>query len=198
MNNQSTKISKICDLSIEEYTGKVKAFHGSVAPGMILAGIMVDLAMKNLPAGEFFDVICETQHCLVDAVQILTPCTIGNGWIKLFETSRFSLTFYNKNNGDGMRVFVDSEKIKKWSEIRAWFSHEKDKSEQDAALLLKQLSEAGYDILSLEKVHVKKDFIISTRKKSDMHVVCPSCHEMYYKRFGELCPVCGGSSPYDK
>lgn len=197
MNKKMNSNIRICNLSIEEYTGKVKAFHGSIAPGMIAAGFMVDLAMKNLPPGEFFDVICETQHCVVDAVQLLTPCTMGNGWVKLFETSRFSLTFYNKNNGDGIRVFIDSEKIKEWGEIKAWFSHEKPKAEQDTDLLLSQLAEAGHSILSMEKVRVKMDFIISTRKKDDMHVMCPSCHEMYYKRFGELCPVCAGKSPYD-
>ena len=74
----------ICNLKFDEYVEKIKSFHGSSAPGMILAGFMVDLAMKNLPEGEFFDVICETQHCLVDAVQILTPCTVGNGWLKMF------------------------------------------------------------------------------------------------------------------
>ncbi len=44
---------------------------------------MVDLALKNLPKGEFFDALCETPACLPDAVQLLTPCTVSNGWLKV-------------------------------------------------------------------------------------------------------------------
>ena len=107
------------------------------------------------------------------------------------------MTFYNKNNGNGIRVFVDSEKIKKYSEVKIWFLHEKAKAEQDSVLLLKQLSDSGHSILSMEKVRVKMDFISNSRKKDDLHVICPSCHEMYYKRFGNLCLVCQRKGPYE-
>ena len=73
----------ICTYSYEEYLHLVKSFHGNLAPGLIIGGFIVDLAMKNLPEGEFFDAVCETPVCLPDAVQILTPCTIGNGWLSI-------------------------------------------------------------------------------------------------------------------
>ena len=97
--------------SFEEFIEKIKAFHGSIAPGIVAGGIMVDIARANLPEGEFFDVICESQHCLPDAVQLLTPCTIGNRWLKIADTSRYSLTFYNKYTGEGIRVFLDAAKL---------------------------------------------------------------------------------------
>jgi formylmethanofuran dehydrogenase subunit E len=67
--------------SFDEFIEKIKVFHGSIAPGIVAGGIMVDIARANLPQGEFFDVICESQHCLPDAVQLLTQCTIGNRWL---------------------------------------------------------------------------------------------------------------------
>ena len=57
----------------EDYLGLVKAFHGNVAPGLVIGGFMVDLAQRRLPAGVLFDAICETRNCLPDAVQLLTP-----------------------------------------------------------------------------------------------------------------------------
>ncbi len=38
--------------SFEEYVDMVKSFHESVAPGMIIGGFMVDLALNNTPEGE--------------------------------------------------------------------------------------------------------------------------------------------------
>jgi len=67
---------KIGTYSYKEYIHLVKSFHGNLAPGLIIGGFMVDLAMKNLPPGEFYDAICETTVCLPDSIQLLTPCTV--------------------------------------------------------------------------------------------------------------------------
>jgi formylmethanofuran dehydrogenase subunit E len=61
----------ICTYSYEEYLQLVKSFHGSLAPGLIIGGFIVDLALKHLPEGEFFDALCEAPICLPDAVQIM-------------------------------------------------------------------------------------------------------------------------------
>jgi len=60
---------------------------------------MVDLALKN----QFFDAVCETQACLPDTLQMLTPCTIGNGWLKIFDFGRYALALYDKYAGQGIR-----------------------------------------------------------------------------------------------
>ena len=86
----------ICTYSYEEYLHLVKSFHGNLAPGLLIGGFMVDLAMKHLPEGEFFDAVCETPVCLPDAVQILTPCTIGNGWLSIVPFGKFAVTLYEK------------------------------------------------------------------------------------------------------
>ena len=46
---------KIGTYSYEEYVQAVKSFHGTLAPGLLLGGFMVDLALKNVPEGDFFD-----------------------------------------------------------------------------------------------------------------------------------------------
>jgi formylmethanofuran dehydrogenase subunit E len=145
----------ICAYSFEEYLNMVKSFHGNLAPGLIIGGFMVDLAMKNLPEGEFFDAISETPVCLPDAVQILTPCTFGNGWLSVVNFGRFAVTLYEKYTGKGIRVFLDTEKLNQWPEVRDWYFRKKKKSEQNKELLLAQISEAGYGLLSMQTVQVK-------------------------------------------
>ena len=184
----------ICTYSYEEYLHLVKSFHGNLAPGLIIGGFMVDLAMKNLPEGEFFDAICETPVCLPDAVQILTPCTIGNGWLSVVPFGKFAVTLYEKYSGKGVRVYLDTEKLNQWPEVRDWYLKKKKKSEQAGDLLFAQIKEAGHGLLSVQHVQVSPEKV--RRKKMGPVAVCPVCSEAYPTRDGEKCRSCQGDTPY--
>jgi len=184
----------ICQYSYEEYLNMVKSFHGNLAPGLVIGGFMVDLAMKNLPEGEFFDAICETPVCLPDAVQLLTPCTIGNGWLSIIPFGRFAITFYEKYTGAGVRVFLDMEKLNHWPEVRDWYLKKKKKSEQDKDLLFAQIQEAGHALLGVQKVQVDPEKV--RRKKTGPVGFCPVCGEAYPLRDGDSCRNCQGETPY--
>ena len=186
----------ICTYSYEEYLNMVKSFHGNLAPGLIIGGFMVDLAMKNLPEGEFFDAISETPVCLPDAVQLLTPCTIGNGWLSIVPFGRFAITLYEKYTGAGVRVYLDMEKLNNWPEVRDWYLKKKKKSEQDKDLLFAQIKEAGHALLSVQKVQVDAEKV--RRKKMGAVGFCPVCGEAYPLRDGNSCRNCQGESPYSK
>jgi formylmethanofuran dehydrogenase subunit E len=185
---------KIGTYSIEEYLHLIRSFHGSMAPGLIIGGFMVDLAQQNLPKGEFYDALCETRVCLPDAVQILTPCTIGNGWLKIFDTGRFALTMYEKSSGEGVRVYMDTEKLKAWPQIDSWYFKRVPKREQDSEALLNEIRKAATSILSLQHVFVKPELL--EKKRLGPTAVCPSCGEAYPLRDGESCLACQGRSPY--
>ena len=92
MKNAAFSEITICGRTYDEYIEMIKAFHGTVAPGVVLGGFMVDLAYRNLPQGEYFDAISETRACLPDALQLLTPCTVGNGWLRIIDLGRFALS----------------------------------------------------------------------------------------------------------
>jgi formylmethanofuran dehydrogenase subunit E len=192
-NVASSEIA-ICGRTYDEYIEMVKAFHGHVAPGMVLGGFMVDLAYRNLPQGEYFDAICETRSCLPDAIQLLTPCTVGNGWLRIIDVGRFALSLFEKYAGDGVRVYVDSQKLDGWPEIRAFLFKLKPKKEQDTEALLSEISLARTSILSVQKVTVDLDSIQS--KHHDSFVVCPLCGEGYPEDDGEICLGCQGKTPY--
>ncbi len=178
----------------EEYVHVVESFHGQLAPGLVIGGFLVDLALKNLPAGDLFDAICETPVCLPDAVQLLTPCTIGNGWVKIVDTGRFAVTLYAKESGKGVRVYLDTAKLKAWPEIYSWFFKLKTKKEQDKDLLFAQILEAGPQILSIQPVQVRPEYLAP--RKLGPTAVCPACGEGYPRKHGETCLACQGRSPY--
>jgi formylmethanofuran dehydrogenase subunit E len=185
---------KIGSYSYDEYVNLVKSFHGNLAPGLVIGGFIVDLALKNLPEGEFFDAICETSVCLPDAVQLLTPCTIGNGWLKIFDVGRFAVTLYEKEKGEGVRVYLDTQKLAAWPEFNAWYFKLKPKKEQNFDELMRQIKEAGDSVLSLQRVRVKPEYTV--RRKLGKTAVCPSCGEAYPLRDGSPCLVCQGRTPY--
>ncbi|MFZ2396605.1 MAG: formylmethanofuran dehydrogenase subunit E family protein [Smithella sp.] len=186
----------ICTYSYEEYLHLVKSFHGTLAPGLLIGGFIVDLAMKNLPEGELFDAVCETPVCLPDAVQILTPCTIGNGWLSIINFGRYAVTLYEKYSGKGVRVYLDTKKLEKWPEVRDWYLKKKKKDQQDADALFAQIKEAGHTLLSVQMVQVEPEKV--RRKKMGPVGICPVCGEAYPSKHGEKCLNCQGETPYSE
>ncbi|MGV8073135.1 MAG: FmdE family protein [Syntrophobacteraceae bacterium] len=172
----------------------LKAFHGSEAPGLIIGGFMVDTAVRHLPDGILYDAICETRACLPDAVQLLTPCTVGNGWLKVIPFGRFAITLYDKYNYEGVRVFVDPEKLKTLQEIHNWFFKLKSKKEQDKERLIREIAEAGSSVLSIQKVRVRPELVQKSHKGKI--AVCPQCKEAYPENDGSVCLSCQGGNPY--
>ena len=180
--------------SFEEYLRLVESFHGNVAPGLVLGGFMVELALSRMEEGKLFDAVCETTACLPDAVQLLTPCTIGNGWLKVFNLGRFALSLYEKYEGKGIRVFLDPEKLESWPEIKSWLFKLKPKAEQDKELLLAQIEQAGHTICSVQSIRVQTALL--EKKSRGRIATCVLCHEPYPARDGAICRACQGEAPY--
>jgi formylmethanofuran dehydrogenase subunit E len=179
---------------IEEFINRVRSFHGHPAPGIIIGGFMVHLAQTQTPEGVLFDAISETSACLPDAIQILTPCTVGNGWLKIVNLGRFALSLYDKYHGDGFRVFLAPDKLEKWPEIKDWFLKLKSRTEQNREDILSQIKKAGVEICGVSPVQIKPEFL-KKRDKGKI-VICPSCKEAYPLQDGNICLACQGNSPY--
>ena len=183
-------MDNIVSYRFEEYAAMVTSFHGYAAPGVIIGGFMVDLAYRSLPKGGVYDVICETAKCLPDAVQLLTPCSVGNRWLRIIDVGRYALTFYEKGTGAGVRVHLDCAKLESWPEIKAWYLKLKPKEAQDEELLLRQIREAGREMCSVERVQVSPGFL--KKRQSGPISLCPSCGEAYHAADGAICPACKG------
>jgi formylmethanofuran dehydrogenase subunit E len=154
---------------------------------MVVGGFMVDLGRRSLPSGILFDVICETAACLPDAVQLLTPCSVGNQWMKVIDLGRFAVTLYDKYTGQGVRVFIDTGRLDEWPAIKEWFLKLKPKREQDRERLISEMRRAGDAVCSIQRVCVASTFL---SKQPKTVVVCPLCNEAYRGEDGPVCPAC--------
>lgn len=180
--------------SFEEYIHLVKSFHGSVAPGMLIGGFMVQCAKNHMPEDVLYDVICETPSCLPDAVQLLTPCTVGNGWLKIVNLGRYALSLYDKYSGDGIRVALDAAKMDRWPETRHWFLKVKAKNKQDSQAILNEVKDAGFRILTLHRVTILPVYMEKHNK--GRIALCPLCGEAYPEKDGAACRGCSERIPY--
>jgi len=188
----------ILSYTFEEYLERVKSFHGFAAPGVIIGGFMVELAYKHLPKGGLFDAICETEKCLPDAIQLLTPCTIGNGWLRIINIGCFALTLYDKDNGKGIRVSLDPLKLDACPEIKSWFYRQKSKEEQDSQLLMEEIRQAGASILSAHQVKVDPALLNNKHKRRADSTLCPILKGVKPSADDKICLGCQGKIPYIK
>ncbi len=178
----------ICSYSFQEYVERVRSFHGFAAPGVVIGGFMVDLAYRYLPAEVLGDALCETPKCLPDAIQMLTPCTIGNGWLKVVNLGRYALTLYDKTSGEGVRVSIDPRAVEEWPEIRDWFFKFKSKKEQDPEALMSQIEEAGASYCLARYVTVAET--VRQKKHRAGFAICAYCGEAFPLEDGLLCLGC--------
>ena len=179
----------------EEFMEEARAFHGYPAPGLIIGGYMVELAKRHMPEGVLYDAVSETAHCLPDAVQLLTPCTFGNGWLRVLPFGIYAVTLYDKATGEGVRVELDNDKLEPYDAIRSWFLKERPKKEQDTERLQAQIKEAGESILSFRKVRIRQDML--GHRSFGAITRCPLCGSHYPASYGGICRSCQGQSPYE-
>jgi formylmethanofuran dehydrogenase subunit E len=174
--------------SFEEFLELTRTFHGYPAPGVVIGAKMVDIAMNRMTSGVLFDAVCETAKCLPDAVQLLTPCTWGNGWLRVVPFGRYALTLFDKHGGSGVRVYVDPARLDAYPEVRYWFFGIKPKRKDKTDLLLREIRQAQELIYGVQAVRVKPDILSKT--SSDPRAICPNCHEAYPAGHGSICRGC--------
>jgi len=187
---------QIGNYSYEKFAELAASFHGSVAPGLLIGGIMVQEALKRLHEGILYDAISETRHCLPDAVQLLTPCTTGNGWLKVLDLGRFALSLFDKFTGQGVRVYIDPDRLAVWPEVQKWYLKLAPKKEQNKEVLLAQIREAGAELLGFGDVRIKAPFL--SKRHRGVMIVCPLCKEAYPVGDGGICRACQGEAPYEE
>ncbi len=180
--------------TFDEFVEMATLFHNYPAPGLILGGYMVEEARRHIPEGILYEAIAETSWCLPDAIQMLTPCTIGNGWVRIMNFGLYAMSLFDKHTGKGVRVWLDMHKLAPDSEVLTWYLKLKPKHEQDSDKLLREIAEAGADLCSVRPINVRTDLLVK-RSKGGI-VECPVCHEAYPAVHGPICRSCKGENPY--
>jgi len=159
MNFRAGEAGRVGVYDFDAYLKLISDFHSYPAPGLIVGGFMVELAKRHMPPGVLYDAISEAASCLPDAIQLLTPCTVGNGWLRIVNLDRYALCLFDKRSGAGVRVWLDVEKLSAWPRVRDWYLKRTTKQEQDSEALRAEMRAAGEGILSLRPVQVASQSI---------------------------------------
>ena len=183
-----------CERPIGECLRIIKNFHGWKAPGLVLGLFMVDLAQELIGAQTEADAIVETRHCLPDAIQLFTPCTVGNGWMKILDWDKFALSLYDRRTKNGYRVWVDLEKMQPYPELYKWYMRLIPKKELPLNVLLGVILEAGRHVLSSKAITMTHYH--ERQKKTDINV-CLVCNEAFAAVQGPICLACKGHGYYE-
>ena len=184
---------KVCGHSLEAFLNTIETFHGWRAPGLVIGGFMVDWAQElirnHLGPDVEADAIVETRHCLPDAIQLFTPCTFGNGWMKCLDWDKFALSLYDKHSLDGFRVWFDLKKAKSHPHLYNWYMRLVPKKELPLDVLLESILNTRRDVLSYRPIKVTHYH--QPVKKGEI-TVCSGCGEAYPTAQGSQCSACQG------
>jgi formylmethanofuran dehydrogenase subunit E len=85
-------------------------FHGHECPGLAMGFKACEAAMEKmgLTFSKDEEVVCVTENdaCGVDAVQVITGCTFGKGNLLYKGTGKMAFGFFNRKNGESLRMIV--------------------------------------------------------------------------------------------
>ena len=185
---------QLCGRDLTKCLRMIEKFHGWKAPGLVLGLFMVDLAQELIGIDMEADAIVETRHCLPDAIQLFTPCTVGNGWMKILDWDKFALSLYDRRERNGYRVWFDLVKARRFPNLYKWFMRLVPKKELPLDVLLETILSAGRSVLSSQAIYVTAYY--QRRKKSGISV-CPVCAESFASAQGETCWSCQGNNYYE-
>lgn len=197
------------DDTLENYVRRVADFHGcfAKAPGIIIGCYMVEYAMELIgePQGKL-QAVAETTVCLTDCIQVMTGCTIGNKYLRIRDDlGRYAFSLYDRETGEGVRVFVDIDKIDKslYPELHAFHTRSRDPKvltdmefrKQSGLKVVEEFRRIGRGALGHQWVRV------NLPKKLPLYpsVICQGCKEPFLRRPNQppTCPSCLGDPYYD-
>ncbi|WP_258359592.1 FmdE family protein [Moorella sulfitireducens] len=99
------------DVFIDDWDRAV-AFHGHKCPGLAIGYRAAKIVLRELAAGRAGDeelvAIVETDACGVDAIQVLTGCTLGKGNLLYRDYGKHVFTVGDRQSGAAVRVAMKS------------------------------------------------------------------------------------------
>lgn len=112
---------------------EVTRFHGHICPGTAIGYRAGEIALKKLRSpratDEEFVAIVENDSCSVDAIQVLTGCTMGKGNLIFKDHGKHVYTLLNRDTGEALRLSLN----KSIDEIDSDFAKVRDKTFSESA-----------------------------------------------------------------
>jgi formylmethanofuran dehydrogenase subunit E len=185
----------ICGLRYEDFIVRMEEFHGYRSPGILVGALIIEDALKTMETTPYLNVVTETIVCLPDAVQLLTPCTIGNGFLQVLDWGKFALTAYDRKKLIGKRVWLNYDAINSYPLIHSWFERSlKTRKKPVFEELAKEILDAGSDLIGHQPVRLYHALKKAERVQTGR---CSNCGESYPLHLGPSCPACSGQAYYE-
>ncbi len=186
-------------MSQQELLERAIAFHGHFCPGLLIGYRAALIGLRELGVERAQDeelvAIAETDACGLDAVQVLTGCTMGKGNLILRDWGKQVFTFGRRSDGRMVRVALRygvlnregdqtlseaerrqraRERLQEMSDQELYDVRWVDAPLPERARIFKsvQCSQCGEGVMEA-RVHLR-----------DGQPVCPECYgEVYTRRF---------------
>lgn len=193
MSSAAAAPSEICGISLDDFLVRMEEFHGHASPGVTMGGFMVEAAWRRLGDVPFLNAAVETVVCLPDAVQMLTPCTLGNGFLQVLDWGKFALTLYDRQSLAGVRAWLDISRLEEHPLVAGWYLRRPGSQVVDKDEVVRAILEGGHTLIQARPVRM-----LAALKDQDKvpTVLCPACGEYHPQRQGELCLACAGRAYY--
>lgn len=105
-NDKNTEVGQIASFN------DVSKFHGHVCPGLTIGYMAAKAGLEELCTDRDIDeelvTIVENDACGVDAVQVVTGCTLGKGNLIYRDYGKQAFTFICRDTGKAVRVVLKS------------------------------------------------------------------------------------------
>lgn len=106
-SNENKEVQQISSFS------DAAKFHGHICPGLTIGYIAAKTGIEELSADRDIDeelvTIVENDACGVDAVQVITGCTIGKGNLIFKDYGKQAFTFICRDSGKAVRVVLKAD-----------------------------------------------------------------------------------------
>jgi formylmethanofuran dehydrogenase subunit E len=136
------------------------------------------------PYDEELVAIAQTDACGVDAIQVVTGCTVGKGNLVIHDYGKHVFTFINRKNGEAIRVRVSQPKMPEQAALdelrpKAFAGTATDEEERSFHILVqaaikKILSLDPMQVVNVEKVTIEPP----TKARIFNSIPCECCGEM--------------------
>lgn len=140
---------------------KAVEFHGHECPGLAIGVRAVEAAKTKM--GITFskdeEIVCVTENdaCGVDAIQVLTGCSLGKGNLIYRGTGKQAFTFFKRKTGEGLRIVLKP------------FRREMDRKQRQEFILNASLEE----IFDFKAPH----FSLPEKARIFSSIICEICGE---------------------
>ncbi len=136
-------------------------FHGHECPGLAIGFKACEAAKKKLgitfSADEEIVCVTENDACGVDAIQVITGCSLGKGNLLYKNTGKQAFSFFNRTTGTSIRLVLKP------------FQGEMDRKQRQDYIL----NAPADDLFLFKKPH----FSVPEKARLFQTVICEKCGE---------------------